>query len=581
MSKFNRSNLKRSFGRLLFAIWFVPLLCMTLILVALMYNRNISLIDENIRATTDKSVDLFMRQIEDIETASKSASYYSDIRNSYMQYKKNGYYSSLSNSINSFLAKLYKFNSNCKEAYLAFVTEPDNVFYTCNYSTGGKYKDVIYFRDNINKLTVEEYSPILDTGNSLYYDNNHIYLIRNLMNTDFKPFAVLTLEIDADSLMQNLEGVYGCESVNVFYDGKLMLSSPGGKLIADPSIFNKLARKECKVFTDNGRYAACKVEYNHHVYGFLVKVKDTVITDSIKSILLIVLCMMAFMVPFIIIAEAFFKKNITNPVADMVYGYDRIKNRDYGYEISANGSSEEILYMQDSFNHMSRTLKEQFDKIYSEEIALRDAKIMALQSQINPHFLNNTLEIINWEARLNENYKVSSMIEALSTMLEATMNRKNEQMISIREEMAYVDAYLYIIAQRLGDSFECIKDIDEELLDEKIPRLIIQPIVENAVDHGIELARSARIEIHLYQENSLIHIDIINNSKLKEEDREKINHLLYDDIDESKERRVSLGIRNVDKRIRLIYGEDCGLFIYNNDKEETVSTILLKKYFIQ
>ncbi|RAZ22989.1 two-component sensor histidine kinase, partial [Klebsiella oxytoca] len=68
--------------------------------------------------------------------------------------------------------------------------------------------------------------------------------------------------------------------------------------------------------------------------------------------------------------------------------------------------NEEFYHMKESFNHMSLRLKNQFDKIYLEEIALRDAKIMALQSQINPHFLNNTLEIINWEARLNGNEKV-------------------------------------------------------------------------------------------------------------------------------------------------------------------------------
>ena len=76
---------------------------------------------------------------------------------------------------------------------------------------------------------------------------------------------------------------------------------------------------------------------------------------------------------------------------------------------------------------------------------------MALQSQINPHFLNNTLEIINWEARLSDNRKVSAMIEALSTMLEATLNRKKRHMVALSEELSYVDAYLYIISQRLGE----------------------------------------------------------------------------------------------------------------------------------
>lgn len=226
---------------------------------------------------------------------------------------------------------------------------------------------------------------------------------------------------------------------------------------------------------------------------------------------------------------------------------------------------------------MSSQLKSQFDKIYLEEIALRDAKIMALQSQINPHFLNNTLEIINWEARLNGNYKVSSMIEALSTMLGATMNRREQQFHSIAEEMAYADAYLYIIAQRFGTKFQCTKHIDERLLTLQVPRLIVQPIVENAVEHGIDISTKGSLEIRLYERaDGYLCIEIEDNGHLTKENKAKINRLLSKDAKPSGEKRVSLGIRNVDQRLKMIYGDDCGLFITGNEQENTVSTILLK-----
>ena len=208
---------------------------------------------------------------------------------------------------------------------------------------------------------------------------------------------------------------------------------------------------------------------------------------------------------------------------------------------------------------------------------MRDAKIMALQSQINPHFLNNTLEIINWEARLNGNYKVSGMIEALSTMLGATMNRKEAQFHSIAEEMAYADAYLYIIAQRFGTKFQCTKHIDESLMTIQVPRLIIQPIVENAVEHGMNISTKGCLEIRLYKrEDGYLCIEIEDNGHLTKEDKNKIDRLLSKDIIPSGEKRVSLGIRNVDQRLKMIYGDDCGLFIIGNEQENTISTILLK-----
>ena len=283
------------------------------------------------------------------------------------------------------------------------------------------------------------------------------------------------------------------------------------------------------------------------------------------------------MIPLVIQMIRFFHKKVTLPLKELVNASNMVREGNLGIQIENEEDNEEFYQMKDSFNHMSSQLKNQFDKIYLEEIALRDARIMALQSQINPHFLNNTLEIINWEARLNGNYKVSGMIEALSTMLGETMNRKERQFHSIAEEMAYADAYLFIISQRFGAKFQCTKHIDERLLDIQVPRLIIQPIVENAVEHGMDITKQGRLEIRLYgREDGYLCIEVEDNGHLSEEDRKKIDRLLSPDVELSKEKRVSLGIRNVDQRLKMIYGSDCGLFIAGNDKGYTVSTILLK-----
>ncbi len=273
----------------------------------------------------------------------------------------------------------------------------------------------------------------------------------------------------------------------------------------------------------------------------------------------------------------FFHKKVTTPLSELITAADAVREGNLGIQIENREDNEEFYHVKDSFNHMSSQLKSQFDKIYLEEIALRDAKIMALQSQINPHFLNNTLEIINWEARMNGNYKVSGMIEALSTMLGATMNRKARQFHSVAEEMAYADAYLYIISQRFGAKFQCEKHIDESLLLLQIPRLIVQPIVENAVEHGMDLSTKGCLEIRLYQrEDRYLCIEVEDNGRLTGEKKEKIERLLSRDASLSGEKSVSLGIRNVDQRLKMMYGEDCGLFITGSERENTISTILLK-----
>ena len=103
--------------------------------------------------------------------------------------------------------------------------------------------------------------------------------------------------------------------------------------------------------------------------------------------------------PLVFIIYNFLNKWVNRPVQDLIKVFDVVRAGEYGTQIENMANSEEFYHMEESFNYMSSQLKQQFDKIYMEEIALRDAKIMALQSQINPHFLNNTLEIINWEER--------------------------------------------------------------------------------------------------------------------------------------------------------------------------------------
>ena len=138
-------------------------------------------------------------------------------------------------------------------------------------------------------------------------------------------------------------------------------------------------------------------------------------------------------------------------------------------------------------------MEEMLDRNNMVAIAQKESEYLALQNQINPHFLNNTLEIINWEARLADDVKVCQMLEALSTMLSAAMDRKHRPLIHLSEEMMYVDAYLFIIRERLGKRLTVEKEISPETLDCYVPRLVLQPLLENAVEHGINPVQKGTI----------------------------------------------------------------------------------------
>ncbi len=575
----HRVSLKTNMIGMLLMVWFIPLILITLVMVYYLTIKSEEQISNTITTSVEKAYEMLDTQMVECEKLSKYASYYTDIRDAYTDYKTSGRESTLATKINRFLTTQYKYDSNCKTAIVIFNDIPDKSYFTYNNSTHATYKNIESF-NNSAKDTVINMSKELDTDIAVVSIDGHTYMIRNLVMPDFKPYAVIVIELNEESLMKGFSGVWGASGAAVILDGAYILGESGlydetadifgrGKAIDNGTFYKR----------DHGRYSYAMVKNTKYGSSMeaVVRIDNSVIYAKNNSAWYMYMMIVIFAIPLMYVIWWFFNKKITRPISRMMDAYEAIGKEEYGTKIEDMADSREFYYMQQSFNNMSDQLRNQFEKIYVEEIALRDAKIMTLQSQINPHFLNNTLEIINWEARLNKNYKVSSMIEALSTMLEATMNRKEEGFHSVSEELAYVDAYIYIISQRLGDRFEFGKDIDDGLLNIQMPRLIVQPIVENAVEHGMTAGRNCRIDLRLYKQEGYVRIEVENNKCLMPEDKDRINKLLNESAEPGRERSVNLGIRNVNMRLKLIYGDDCGLKIENNAEGNTVSTIIFRE----
>lgn len=575
-----RKSLLWSMLFLLLFGWFLPLL-LTNGIMSIMATRKVhTQIDRSVTSSMEKAAEIMELQLAESETASKNASYLNVIREAYLTYQNGGNRRDFQTTVFTFLEQQYMFHKNCQSVNLVFREYPDDIYYTYNNSTGGTYRDITYFKTYVAEDLLEEMDD-LDTRTELRSYDGRLYMIRNLVDSKFHPFAILAIELNEESLLESLKSVWGYENAAVYLDGTYALSMEGDDgLHYGEAQQKQLAENGSFIEHASGRqnpYVYKRLKLYHSTLDCVVELDRSAIYAEITTIRYVYGILAVFALPLVFIIYNFLNKRVNRPVQDLIKVFDVVRAGEYGTQIENMANSEEFYHMEESFNYMSSQLKQQFDKIYMEEIALRDAKIMALQSQINPHFLNNTLEIINWEARLNGNMRVSQMIEALSTMLEATMNRKADPYNTVAEEMEYVDAYLYIITQRYGEKFTCRKEIDESLLNYKIPRLIVQPIAENAIEHGMSITREGELVIRLYRKREdLLCIEIENNRPLSEEDQAKIHKLLKEEPNPQKEHRVSLGIRNVDQRLRMMYGPECGLFITNNKSNHTVSTILVK-----
>lgn len=169
--------------------------------------------------------------------------------------------------------------------------------------------------------------------------------------------------------------------------------------------------------------------------------------------------------------------------------------------------------------------------------------------------------------------KVSKMIEALSTVLDAALDRHKSPEVRLAEEMRYVSAYLYIIDQRFGRRLSITTDIPEALMDCRVPRLILQPVIENAVEHGIGPGGHGTVALRGRLDGGFLILDIENDGGLSEQDEAHIARLLSRGYDADRESSGNIGIANVNLRLRILYGGDCGLTIFRGEGQQVVARL--------
>ena len=485
--------------------------------------------------------------------------------------------------VTDYLNKTYKFSKMISNTILLYDPPTTMEYYTYSNVAGATYASIDEFKKNTAEA-VRLAAKDLDTSTWLTEIAGHLYVVRNIVRSNYEPFATLVMEVNKDRLFESTDKVIWKKDGLIVLEDEVIRTDTQeprtGNLrsaLQRPYAATLQPREgeAAACYDRKNMQAAMALKVNGQILWFVNGLDHRQLLAERMAFLSVFALVLITLIPLLIAVFSYLYKNINQPVGALVKGSEKIREGEYGYRIEPFSKNEEMAQLVDTFNHMSGSLEESFKRIYVEEIAERDATLKALQSQINPHFINNTLEIINWKARLNGNDDVSEMIGALSVMMNATLNRNNEMFIPLSEELSYVDAYLYIIRERFGDRFQFTKEIDESLLSVKIPRLIIQPIVENAVEHGGDTKGSIIGKLKIEKEANTLEITVENNGTLSQEDREKIASLLSDDRPGDGERldRMSIGIRNVNLRLRLLYGEGSGLSIEDDGSGKTISRL--------
>lgn len=306
-----------------------------------------------------------------------------------------------------------------------------------------------------------------------------------------------------------------------------------------------------------------------------VSLTDDLSGEAGKQIVISILISFVCCVLITLLSLAVYSKIVNTPVKSLIKAMKRFENDADNFSFSGGEESvTELKTLSGSFEHMSVRIKNLMDKVRNEEIALRKTELKALQSQINPHFLYNTLDSIQWMCERGKTEEASKMVGALARLFRISISRGHE-LITIKDEINHVSNYLIIQSFRYKSQFTYSFDIDESLEDYLCNKITLQPLVENAIYHGIDrLVDEGEIKITVKQaeddENDILMTVADNGVGMTEEQCRKIL---------SKERSDSsgIGVKNVNDRLRIYFGEKYGLTIKSELDCGTEITVRLPK----
>lgn len=269
--------------------------------------------------------------------------------------------------------------------------------------------------------------------------------------------------------------------------------------------------------------------------------------------------------------NAFISDKISNPIKRLDGSVREIESGNLDVEIVPSGSYE-VEHLGKSIKNMLGRIKVLMSDLVAEHNAKRKSEFDTLQSQINPHFLYNTLDIIVWMIENENSDKAVNIVTALAKFFRISLS-KGKNIITVKDEVEHVRNYLMIQNMRFKNRFEYSIEVDKKVLSYSSLKLMLQPLVENAIYHGMEfMDGDGEIDVKVFKEDDSLYFTITDNGLGMSEDM--VETLLSKDFVPSK-KGSGIGVKNVNERIKLYFGSEYGLKVESEPDEGTKITIHL------
>ena len=281
-----------------------------------------------------------------------------------------------------------------------------------------------------------------------------------------------------------------------------------------------------------------------------------------------------FIILITLIVGIMISEYIYRPMAQLNKTINKIKNGNTELRAKTDGWSEELKVMGDEFNEMLDQMQQMVKEEYEAKVFMERTQYKVLQAQINPHFLYNTLDTMSGIAASQDCTLVSGLCQSLSAIFRYSLNISDTQS-TLQQEMAHVRNYLYVMDVRNGNTIKYTYQIDSDTLDDNIPRITLQPIVENALQHGLRNTRRKDKELIITSkhENEKLVITIEDNGAGMDAGamNEKLEKAEIGRIEMGR----SIGVMNVNARIKDVYGSGYGIRYESSLNEGTKAIIVL------
>lgn len=412
-----------------------------------------------------------------------------------------------------------------------------------------------YFGDE--DYTISFYQPVYDMNKIGKKIGNLCFNVREDAFSFLKHQTVGDLEFDI-YLIDRKGHVLFCEDKGLLGKG-LNLSHAIGNSRGD--------------FSESGKlYAYQRVaDSDLYVMGTISNIalmKDSVITMTfLFATVLIIVAITVFIVSKVV-------KQFYKPMEKLVSKMEQVSEGNLDVRINEAHSGQDFVTISKGFNHMMDEINTLLDQVKLEQHQIEQIRFNALQSQIKPHFLYNALDCIHWQAAAEGNKEISTFVKALANYYRACLSR-GKDVITLGEELEHIKSYLIIQNIRYEDILEARYCIDKKYYCVKIPKMTLQPLIENTIYHGMktESGKKGMVILSVREEKDTIILSLMDNGQgMSPEDVEEMNRSISE-YDEN----FGYGVRNVNKRIELLFGEQYGLYYQINDEGGITVDIRLPK----